>query len=63
LICGTELCRVAVDENVAFGRGDEEGRQVFASDVIEISGDAVGREGFAPLRVLLGKERSCQANG
>ena len=39
---------VAVDEDVALGRDDEIGGEVLAADVIEVAGDAEGREGLGP---------------
>ena len=43
--------QIAVDENEAHIRGDEVAGQVAAADVIEISGDAEGRQLGGPVRV------------
>jgi len=40
-----------VDEDVALRRDDEVGGEVLAADVVEVVGDAEGRDGGGPLRV------------
>jgi hypothetical protein len=45
---------VAVDENVALWRGDEETGEIAAADVVEIGGDAAGRNDRGPVRVNAG---------
>ena len=46
------LDEVAVDEDVALRRSDKVARQVLRTDVVQVPGDAEGREGFRPRRVL-----------
>ena len=44
---------IAVDEDEAFGRGDEVRGEIAAADVIEIARDAEGRKGLSPGRVWI----------
>ena len=48
--------KTAVDEDVALRRDDEIGGEIFAADVIEVAGDAEGRERIGPGRVRGGNE-------
>jgi len=52
---GDGAFEVAVDENVPLRSCDQERGQVFASDVIDVRDDLVGREGLGPVRVVLRK--------
>jgi hypothetical protein len=52
------LDEVAVDEDVALGRGDEVARQPLAADVVEVAGNAERRKRLRPIRRTL---RACPA--
>src|ERR1039457_404405 len=45
---GDRGLKAAVDEDVALRRDEEIGGEIFAADVIEVTGDAEGREGIGP---------------
>jgi hypothetical protein len=49
-----------VDEDVALGRNDEVGGQVFAADVVEVVGDVEWGERLGPFRVVLRSELSTE---
>ena len=57
----------AVDQDVAFRCGDEEGGEVFGADVVEVASDLVRREGLGPVRWIFaqrgeGEEEAEQGN-
>src|ERR1700730_4510383 len=50
---GNRTVQVRIDENVALRRDDQVRRQVLAAHVVKVVGDAKGRNGRGPIRVLL----------
>ncbi len=54
---------VAVDEDEALRRDDEIAGQVAAADVVEIGGDAVGRDDGGPVWIWIGDQSSRQGDG
>ena len=50
---GNARLEIAVDEDVPLRSGDEVIREAFASDVVEIPGDAERRKWLGPIRIDL----------
>jgi len=60
---GRRSGQIAVDEDVSSGRGDQIAGQIAASDIVQIAGNAKGRQGRRPFRVYSGTQGSWQGIG
>ena len=59
-ICGDGVVEIAVDEDVALGRGDQEGAEIVGADVIDVAHDLESGPRFVEGGVVLGEYRKRQ---